>query len=929
VIWQRICAYGWWAALGLLICAASWLDARAADDEWPQYGHDGALTGRSGLKGDIRNPRVAWSCSVAGTAYTLELTPASGEHESILDSGVKLPQRSRATDWVSLFARWGLGPVKLDMDGSGRLRDAPECFHERWAKILPDVRGMQRVAWNNTWTLGKIARLQLFAYDQGHDKPRLVWQTDPPDGDVFSPLNVVYDIDGDGTQEVCVAAHYRVMIFEGTTGRKETELRYHSNRPYGWFGLADVDGDGQMELITLGDFQSHFDVLEFDRGKPEPQRLSVKWRRDIETAIENRTKWPQVGPRPVVNVTGDARPEIVVNMFNDAGDEQWHVQVIDACNGSILCDLPRRYVQGSADVDGNGREELFCAATQGVVIPSVGVIELCAIEDGKSRVIWSESGGQWVCADLPRLGGTWSTTAASGMRSVVVTNDGNGGGPSWLVRYKARIGTSAPGADRAGLCLASMRMDENGKVARQWVLAGIDGRVEVAAARTDPGHAAPRALMKTMLAADDKARWSGHGVEATVLNSERVGGPLAPPIVARLKKAAPPSALVEGPGGRVFAIDAPSSDQGRPAVLWQVPGRGMASGSRWAGLAAADLDGDGNCEVLVGDESSDGHAELVAYRHDRSVFWRTRFDGIPGAPPIWNVGGLTFWWPGHFRHPDKMDVFVSLRKSLMHSDVGVMVDGHTGRVLWRQEKAVAPGQFHWGYAGSVTGVADVNGDGLDELINVYPVCYWVADGRTGKLIEAMELSSRKHLPAWAAYGEPIVRDFAGGGTPEVLLDSPYILALLQRSGRSIWHGLPRADYPTGVERDNVGETTATRHCLIDFDGDGRFEIASGGYKDGVRAIDPSNGKVLWRLKAPDPTCEKVAAVNIDGQGGDELIYPAGDKLIAVTGDRTQGRILWTWQGPAALSMPAIADIDGDGKAEIVIRSADGTIHCLR
>ena len=63
---------------------------------------------------------------------------------------------------------------------------------------------------------------------------------------MFNPLNVVCDIDGDGVQEVCVAAHYRVMIFEGTTGRKETELRYHSSRPYGWFGLADVDGDGQM-----------------------------------------------------------------------------------------------------------------------------------------------------------------------------------------------------------------------------------------------------------------------------------------------------------------------------------------------------------------------------------------------------------------------------------------------------------------------------------------------------------------------------------------------------------------------------------------------------------------------------------------------------------------------------------------------------------
>ena len=33
-----------------------------------------------------------------------------------------------------------------------------ESAHERWAKILPDVPGMQRVTWNNTWTVEPVAR---------------------------------------------------------------------------------------------------------------------------------------------------------------------------------------------------------------------------------------------------------------------------------------------------------------------------------------------------------------------------------------------------------------------------------------------------------------------------------------------------------------------------------------------------------------------------------------------------------------------------------------------------------------------------------------------------------------------------------------------------------------------------------------------------
>jgi len=160
----------------------------------------------------------------------------------------------------------------------------------------------------------------------------------------------------------------------------------------------------------------------------------------------------------------------------------------------------------------------------------------------------------------------------------------------------------------------------------------------------------------------------------------------------------------------------------------------------------------------------------------------------------------------------------------------------------------------------------------------------------------------------------------------VLLDSPYILALLDANGTPIWHGPGRADYPSN--EGNVGQTTSIKHALVDFAGDGTFQIASAGYGDGVRAIDPRDGKVLWSLPAPVPTCPRVVAVDIDGRKGDELLYVAGSKLVAITGDRSAGRILWEWQGPANLSLPAIADLDGDGLAQIIVQAADGTVHCV-
>lgn len=39
-------------------------------------------------------------------------------------------------------------------------------------------------------------------------------------------------------------------------------------------------------------------------------------------------------------------------------------------------------------------------------------------------------------------------------------------------------------------------------------------------------------------------------------------------------------------------------------------------------------------------------------------------------------------------------------------------------------------------------------------------------------------------------------------------------------------------------------------------------------------------------------------------------------------------MLWTWSAPAALGMPAIADLDGTGTARILVQDANGTVYCL-
>jgi hypothetical protein len=363
---------------------------------------------------------------------------------------------------------------------------------------------MQRVSWSHTWTTEKVCRLRLFAYDEGYDKPRKVWESDPPEDTIFAPLDIVYDIDDDGIQEICVAAHYRVMIFEGTTGRKETELRYHASRPYGWFGLVDLDGDDRVELITIGDFQSHIDVLTFDPTKPEGDRLAVKWRRDIETDIEKREKWPRIGPHPVIDVTGDGRPDIVVSLFNDTGDQQWHIQVIDALTGAVIDDLPRRFLSGVADVDRDGTAELFVAASKGAFVPTFGRIELLRMSGDDQNVLWADENAGWVSSDLHRLGATWSTSATQGMLRVLTTPGSSDQRPAFFVR------TRDPNTPNS-TTLQTLRCDENGRPKTVWRIAQLRGRLDTIALVDwgEPEQVAARVTMA--LPAGDHAIVTGAG----------------------------------------------------------------------------------------------------------------------------------------------------------------------------------------------------------------------------------------------------------------------------------------------------------------------------------------------------------------------------------------------------------------------------------
>jgi hypothetical protein len=85
-----------------------------AAQDWPRYGYDGALTGRTPARGTISAPRVAWTFPLAGCELRVALQPVPGKHHLTLDAAARFDPGSAPLAPA--------GPIRLDLDGRGTMR---------------------------------------------------------------------------------------------------------------------------------------------------------------------------------------------------------------------------------------------------------------------------------------------------------------------------------------------------------------------------------------------------------------------------------------------------------------------------------------------------------------------------------------------------------------------------------------------------------------------------------------------------------------------------------------------------------------------------------------------------------------------------------------------------------------------------------------
>jgi hypothetical protein len=289
------------------------------------------------------------------------------------------------------------------------------------------------------------------------------------------------------------------------------------------------------------------------------------------------------------------------------------------------------------------------------------------------------------------------------------------------------------------------------------------------------------------------------------------------------------------------------------------------------GVACGDIDGDGIVEIISLTPNS-----AVAFEHDGTLKWTS--GSIAGS--IYGTSDVA---------------------SISDMDGDGRPEIIAGRaILNAAGRVIATGGYGYGgvngnNVGSCSVAADVDADGTQEVV-------------VGNALYRQDGTA-----IWnngQPDGYPAVADFDGDGQAEIAVSGNGKMRLQETSGTVLWS----QSIPGAGNTYYGGPPT-----VADYDGDGQPEI---GVASGSRysVFDP-DGSILWQAVTDDSSSGNTgsAVFDFEGDGVAEVVYADQTRLWVFNGvdgavklsssEHSNG----TW-----LEYPTIADVDGDGHAEIVV-----------
>lgn len=318
-------------------------------------------------------------------------------------------------------------------------------------------------------------------------------------------------------------------------------------------------------------------------------------------------------------------------------------------------------------------------------------------------------------------------------------------------------------------------------------------------------------------------------------------------------------------GYSLFALDGETGAQ-----IWKA---GSGQGRTWPGIVAADIDQDGKKEILT----AQGDGTVSAYDLQGAIKWKKQ--------PAGGGNELRGLLAADLEGDNSSLEIVVTRASGSAKNTWVLDSSGNTRSGWPQlpkDQNNANG-YGWGVYNANAAAADLNQDGRKEIVIPSDVHYINAYEPDGSLL--MANSSEYPGKTWGQVGvwENLVPEKRGYGDCNGIRSESY--------------------------RTNFADGPAV---LADLNGDGQREVVvTGNMYDCHAGYPPSRYTAVFVFN-PDRT-------RFNSGGFDWTTIPV-DTGAPLSEDYNKIE--------TAEANPAVADLDGDGKQEILFSSYDGRVHAF-
>ncbi len=905
--------------------------------DWPDFRRDSRLSGHQPLAGAIRRPAIQSREYLGGPLFdattfataegTRLLIPFGGSlhcfdhHGGLLwKSGAEgiegvcgvddLDRDGRteivATNGKSLFVLDASDGAILWREYLGPPFSAGFMHTGALLHHFPHVGPGMQLA------VGLLSSREVVVYDftPGADRPErlhILWMDD-----FFHPSILAADIDGDGRDELIVTKYSAIYAFDPATGREVSVCHWSSGgtskRNYGLFLARDLNGDGTLDFVVMSSRVSkHLAVVENDgRGA-----LRNRWDRFIEHIYPVDEKEIRYTLDSCCDIDGDGRPELVVSIFNEKGDERWWLEVLDAWDGRVKGSVPDLYLRGVGLPTGQETARpLFLSRETDRQPADFGTVMVAVWRDDELRELWRGDDASLVGrftptdnlttvfrTELPPSDEVWFREI-DGAAAVPVL--GRGGELSLLI-------SSGDGWSRVPVPV------EPGIVAMlAWEDLDGDGRPEMVLSRGDGALSIDR-LDGVRLGGFRAGMRTRHGT-----------GPYysAKPMQSPTIRSDGERRLLAVPdGGSGIRLGAWDHDASRFNMIGRVEGHGrLGPEEAHHSLPFAEWKGERVVLAAVGDRPV---ATLAAFDMKLRIVDEWRIDGLPTTPsvPPGRIGIHDYLLIDDPARP--LLVVSGYASSSMNSERTFCIDPATGLRLW-EGNTVGEGDDGRGCGPWNAWSLGANGRELLFLAKDTVCRFDLATGREIvtpwqlRPYNTADLAARgMTMDDFAAYGSLIPVDVDGDGVEEWIAAAVYGGIGVVEEGRSMrwWRSAPLSTLTGGFPG------------VADVDGDGLPEIGMSQADGDFVCLRADTGMEKWRLHIGE-TATDVITCDIDGDGRIEFVFATQQGSIMAVGVSTSGCGLVKWKIALGYSLGPVvaADPGGRGTSEILVVSGDGYLY---